>query len=225
MPHIHVNNEAELRQLAHLNHELRGKLWIYGLENVNSREAAVEANLAAKQHLKQLELGWHNNIGGPDADDQMNNVEAQKVLEGLCPPTDLETLLISGYWGSRYPTWLVDQQNNGPKNLHKLTLVNSSQLRSIPEHSELFTHLRSLEIACCNWDFLPDNMERLTSLKELILSFCNNILSFPTLPQSLERIEIVECKAMLMSWQKIEHTFPTKKKGKIHILHHLPFSI
>ncbi|KAF0896432.1 hypothetical protein E2562_024301 [Oryza meyeriana var. granulata] len=206
MPFLTVMKEHgyEIQQLAHLNN-LRGKLQIDGLENVESQEAAVEANLAGKKRLKQLVLEW---------DDKNCSLDVHaEVLEGLCPPTELEILEIRGYRGSRYPSWLVGQQN-GPKYLHKLELSRCKRLGSIPEHSELFTHLRSLTIYMCSWDSLPDNMERLTSLEKLTLTFCNNVLSLPTLPQSLRKFKVQSSSAVLISscqtighpnWQMIEH--------------------
>uniref|UniRef100_A0A0E0RC06 AAA+ ATPase domain-containing protein n=1 Tax=Oryza rufipogon TaxID=4529 RepID=A0A0E0RC06_ORYRU len=132
-----------LRQLKHLNN-LRGKLiHIEGLRYVEGKNAAVVANLAAKERLKELVLHWSDMFNRCPVDVQ------EEVLEGLCPPTELEILEINCYHGSRYPSWLVDQQNNGPKYLDRVTFVRSSPLGSIPER---FTHLRSLRMRKCSWD-------------------------------------------------------------------------
>uniref|UniRef100_A0A0E0MI68 AAA+ ATPase domain-containing protein n=1 Tax=Oryza punctata TaxID=4537 RepID=A0A0E0MI68_ORYPU len=206
VPSLKVTREAgfELQQLKQVN-KLRGKLVIEGLENVESKKAAVEANLAAKKCLKELVLAWDDASSSPD-------VEAE-VLESLCPPMELETLEIRGYSCLRYPSWLMSQPN-GPKQLHKLVLRKSSQLKSIPQHSELFTHLHMLEISSCSWDSLPDNMERLTSLEDLTLECCSQILSLPALPRSLKRFRLLYCNEELTlscltsghpNFQKIEH--------------------
>ncbi|KAF6986943.1 hypothetical protein CFC21_004631 [Triticum aestivum] len=82
-----VRNEKgyEVNQLRDLN-KLRGKLNISGLENVKSKEEALEANLTAKEGIATLVLEW-------DGDDTVCSPEVQaEVLEGLCPPTGLETL-------------------------------------------------------------------------------------------------------------------------------------
>uniref|UniRef100_A0A0D3HPX8 AAA+ ATPase domain-containing protein n=1 Tax=Oryza barthii TaxID=65489 RepID=A0A0D3HPX8_9ORYZ len=132
-----------LRQLKHLNN-LRGKLiHIEGLRYVEGKNAAVVANLAAKERLKELVLHWSDMFNRCPVDVQ------EEVLEGLCPPTELEILEMNCYHGSRYPSWLVDQQNNGPKYLDRVTSVRSSPLGSIPER---FTHLRSLRMRKCSWD-------------------------------------------------------------------------
>lgn len=47
----------ELCQLKQLN-KLRGKLSIYGLENVSSQEDALDAELHRKENLKEVKLTW-----------------------------------------------------------------------------------------------------------------------------------------------------------------------
>lgn len=192
-----------IHQLKHLNN-LRGKLHIRGLEYVEGKEAAVEANLAAKERLKELVLDWCHLFKRCPVDVQ------EEVLEGLCPPTELEILEVSDYKGSRYPSWLMGQQN-GPKLLCKVKLARSSLLRHIPE---CFTHLRSLRLYMCSWDSLPDNTERLASLEELILESCNGISLLPVLPQSLETFLVAFCNPEFMNscrtidhpnWQRIKH--------------------
>nr|BBF89556.1 putative NBS-LRR class RGA [Oryza glaberrima]BBF89561.1 putative NBS-LRR class RGA [Oryza glaberrima] len=212
IPLLTVTKEAgcEIQQLAQLN-KLRGRLQIEGLENVESKEAAAGANLAAKKGLKELVLVW-------DWNDESCSPDVQaEVLEGLCPPMELETLEIRGYRCSMYPSWLVGQLlnlNNGPKFLNQLKLNRCSPLGSIPQQSELFTDLRSLVIWCCSWDSLPDNMERLKSLEKLELFLCPQILLLPALPLSLKTFRLYRCSDVLTSscqtighenWQKIKH--------------------
>ena len=73
---------------------------------------------------------------------------------------------------------------DAPKQLHRLELCSCSQLASIPEDSELFIGLRELRINSCDWDMLPQNMERLMSLQTLEISWCNKMELLPTLPQA-----------------------------------------
>ncbi|KAI5001550.1 hypothetical protein ZWY2020_026200 [Hordeum vulgare] len=158
-----VSNEQgyEVKQLRDLN-KLRGCLCIKGLENVRSKEEALEANLAAKERLTELELQWN---GDADAYRCSREVEAE-VLEGLCPPVGLQTLHIYSYQGTRYPDWMVGKQKGG---LQELVLWHWKQLGPAPQLVEAFPHLHVLELWNCNWDALPCNMEHLTSLKELVL--------------------------------------------------------
>ncbi|KAF0896433.1 hypothetical protein E2562_024302 [Oryza meyeriana var. granulata] len=134
LPFLTVKKEVgyELQQLSHLNN-LRGKLRIHGLKNVQSKEEALEAKLVDKKRLTELTLAWDDG-SCTSSDDE------EGVLEGFCPPMQLQKLEIRDYHGSSYPNWMVDKNKNGP-----------------------------------NWDTLPDNLEHLTSLKELRISECPNI--------------------------------------------------
>ena len=198
----------EIKQLRDLN-KLRGSLTINGLENVKSKEEALEANLTSKERLTELSLIW---LGCVDDARCSPKVEAE-VLEGLCPPVGLETLRISFYSGSRYPDWMVGRLNGGPKYMQNLQLYRWGQLGPGPE-LEAFPHLRMIEIHCCSWDALPGNMEHLTTLKELSIFSCMNIRWLPTLPWSLDKIKLITCNSELMkacqtegdpNWHKIKH--------------------
>jgi len=207
LPSFTVKKEQgyELKQLKHLN-KLRGALRIRGLEIVGSKEEALEAQLARKERVAQLDLEFGYVSCNPD--------DQAEVLEGLCPPKDLEQLGIYDYRGSRYPSWMLSrQQPDAPKRLQILRFQTCSPLASIPEDSELFTHLRELRISHCDWDRLPENMERLVSLQKLTIFGCIKMELLPTLPQSLRNIDIHSCDALSTTcreeghenWHKIQH--------------------
>ncbi|KAF7105948.1 hypothetical protein CFC21_106715 [Triticum aestivum] len=207
LPGFTVRDEqgCELKQLRDLN-KLRGSLWIRGLENVQTKKEALEANLAAKERLTQVSLEWRANRS-------CNPKVQADVLECLCPPTSLTKLNILNYKGSRYPKWMVCKQNGGPKDLKELRLTGWNQLGRAPD-LVAFTLLSSLDLWNCGWDALPGNMEHLTLLKRLVMYKCLNILSLPTLPQSLERFLLRKCNDGFMkscltighpNWEKIEH--------------------
>ena len=101
----------ESHQLKYLN-KLQGKLQIHGLENVESKEEAVEVSLAGKEKLTELVLQWGSGSCSPE-------VQAE-VLEGLCPLKYLEILEISQYDGMTFPNWMMSEHNGGPKNLQEL---------------------------------------------------------------------------------------------------------
>uniref|UniRef100_A0ACD5WP72 Uncharacterized protein n=1 Tax=Avena sativa TaxID=4498 RepID=A0ACD5WP72_AVESA len=204
-----VSNEqgCELKQLRDLN-KLRGKLDIRGLENVKSKAQALQANLAAKERLTALRLSWSY-----DVDTRCSPEVEADVLEGLCPPAGLQELMVYYFAGSRYPDWMVSKHSGGPKYLQVLFLWGCSQLVS-SGLAEAFPHLSVLRLFDCNWDTLPDNMEHLTSLKELWIYACENIRSLPTLPQSLEKFILFYCNEEFVKscqivghahWKKIEH--------------------
>lgn len=192
--------------LRYLN-KLRGSLEILHLDNVESKVEALEANQAAKERLTHLSLSQSGATRSSSPE-----VEAE-VFESLCPPIWLETLYIYNYRGLRYPNWMVGKQNGGPKDLRGLKLHGWSQLGPAPR-LEAFVHLRSLTVWDCSWDALPDNMENLILLKDLMICECLNISSLPTLPQALEEFTLKWCTDELMkscqtighpNWQKIEN--------------------
>ncbi|XP_051198997.1 putative disease resistance protein At3g14460 [Lolium perenne] len=170
----------ELKQLENLN-KLRGQLLISGLEKVESKVEALEANLASKEGLSTLKLSWK---WGGEASPE---VQAE-VLEGLCPPKDLKSLIIEGYEGSTYPSWM---HNGGPKHVNHLQLSMCTQPG--PELVGFCAHLHELTIEWCSWDALPDYMEHLTSLQTLHITYCQNIQLLPALPQSLARLDLTGC--------------------------------
>uniref|UniRef100_A0A287JCC2 AAA+ ATPase domain-containing protein n=2 Tax=Hordeum vulgare subsp. vulgare TaxID=112509 RepID=A0A287JCC2_HORVV len=99
-----VNKEIqgfELNQLEHLI-ELR-KLGIYNLENVYTKEEAIEAKLVQKDHLHKLALHWDSER--PNTEPGVEVV----VLESLQPHRNLQELSITGHRGPSCPTWLGDK--------------------------------------------------------------------------------------------------------------------
>ncbi|CAN6226714.1 unnamed protein product [Urochloa humidicola] len=202
----------ELKQLKHLN-KLRGTLGIYGLGIVGSKEEALEAHLTQKKRLTKLVLSFHCYW------ERDQDIVAE-VLEGLCPPEDLQELTIQRYYSpSGYPSWMLSRQHpDSPKRLQTLELKRCSRLASIPVHSELFIRLLELRIEFCDWDSLPENMECLVSLETSIVERCLKMGSLPTLPQSLREIQIDFCGVLNTTckeeghenWHKIQH-IPKKR--------------
>jgi hypothetical protein len=206
--HFIVSNEQgyELEQLRDLN-MLRGRLAIRGLDNVKSKDQALQANLAAKQ-LTELSLWW-SSYG-----QRRSSPEVQSdVLEGLCPHVGLQKLVLFHFAGCRYPDWMVGKDRGGPKCLQELRLLICSQPAAFGL-AKAFPHLRVLKCYQCSWDDLPCNMDHLTSLKELVIKYCPNIRSLPSLPQSLEKFSLHMCNDEFMvscqtvghpNWENIEH--------------------
>lgn len=91
----------ESKQLEHLI-ELR-ELGIYNLENIHTKEEAVEAKLIEKNCLESLKLDWDDNRSNIDPD-----VE-EVILENLRPHGNLLKLSIRGHRGSYCPKWLGDE--------------------------------------------------------------------------------------------------------------------
>ncbi|EMS59106.1 Putative disease resistance RPP13-like protein 1 [Triticum urartu] len=202
----------QLKQLGNLN-KLGGELCICGIENIESKAEALEANLADKGGLRKLVLQW----------DGVASAEVEtEVLEGLCPPKYLDELTIEGYIGLRYPSWMDGEDNGGPKYLKNLKFSGCSQELG-PELRGFVSHLRVLSIQFCSWVSLPDCMEHLRSLHELSIRCCSNIRSLPTMPQSLQDFRVHACNDVLMgsckiigdpNWEKVQHIPRARIGGK-----------
>uniref|UniRef100_J3LV78 Uncharacterized protein n=1 Tax=Oryza brachyantha TaxID=4533 RepID=J3LV78_ORYBR len=159
----------ELEQLKGLNN-LRGSLRICGLQNVGSKETALEAKLYDKKHLTELTLAWYHQ-------DQSCNPDLQtEILQGLCPPSQLTQLRVIGYEGWRYPSWLSQNQTSLVKCLQSLDLWRCSNLESLPDIAELFSNLRYLQLIS------------IPKLKGL-----------PRLPDNLKTLHITSCEALVVT--------------------------
>ncbi|XP_040384521.1 disease resistance protein RGA2-like [Oryza brachyantha] len=181
----------ELFQLKKLN-KVRHVLKIDGLENVLTKEDAQQAELHEKACIRGLILTW-----SPSGDMSLQEQDLQsEVIQALGPPTHLQILAIEGYKGSSYPSWMTGDGPEVLMCLRDLLLIDCTELASIPEHSVLFKYLHALEAIRCNWRCFPDNMEHLNSLVKLGIQSCNEILSLPTLPQSLKKLKIKECEQL-----------------------------
>ncbi|KAH7677400.1 P-loop containing nucleoside triphosphate hydrolase protein [Dioscorea alata] len=84
--------------------QLRGKLRILRLENVHTKDEAMEAKLNEKELIEELVLSWSGDFkwnGGP--------IESNfATLEALRPHANLKTLIIHNNTGGKIPTWLED---------------------------------------------------------------------------------------------------------------------
>ncbi|TVU13801.1 hypothetical protein EJB05_37229, partial [Eragrostis curvula] len=115
-----------IRELKNMR-ELRGQLCIRGIENVRSKEEAMEAGLMDKKHLDALVI------------------EGRKVpkfaLEGLQPHPNVKELTIKFYQDQAFPDWMLQ-----PDNLANLLHVNLESCRSLSTlpplgHLPLLKHL------------------------------------------------------------------------------------
>ncbi|KDO53848.1 hypothetical protein CISIN_1g042986mg [Citrus sinensis] len=129
---------SRLRELKPLMH-LRGTLNISKLENVKDVGDAEEAQLDGKKNLKVLMLQWTCSI------DSLSSREAETektVLEMLKPHKNLEQICISGFRGTKFPTWLGCSFFS---NLVTLKFQDCSMCTSVPSVGQL-PSLKHLEV-------------------------------------------------------------------------------
>nr|CAD1842854.1 unnamed protein product [Ananas comosus var. bracteatus] len=154
----------ELEQLQNLN-ELRGRLRIDSLENVESKESAIAANLKEKKYLDMLQLVWR------DGEDNVNSNLDVEILEGLQLPPNLTSLILDGYRGRSCPSWPEHQTSD----IQELTLERCRMLEELPPMEQLYPSCRSLEL--CNLSklkalhTLPPSLRKLTILITPALTF------------------------------------------------------
>lgn len=185
-----------MQQLESLNY-LHGSLGIRGLENVESKERALEAKLTDKKYLTELSLAW-------SPGQRCSPHIEMEIIEGLCPPSELTRLRIDGYHGRKYPSWL-SQNQNGLGRLQFLQLDSCSNLEALPEIGEIFIHLRELRLIGLDkikrLPRLPDN------LKCLEIGGCDSLVAV-TCVEDVEMIRsmLVERASQIEPSLEITHT-------------------
>ncbi|TYI91673.1 hypothetical protein E1A91_D02G009900v1 [Gossypium mustelinum] len=138
------DNELHLDALECLN-ELGGQLKICDLQSVRDKEEAGKANLRLKTKLCKVIFEWS----------KFSNNTCEEVLEGLQPPSGLQSLIVWNYGGENLPSWMsrpVHGSNIGSlllDNLMELELNNCINCKSLPPLGQLqslkFFALRNME--------------------------------------------------------------------------------
>nr|DAD30256.1 TPA_asm: hypothetical protein HUJ06_031724 [Nelumbo nucifera] len=134
-----------IKELHGLN-QLIGGFTIWGLRRVRDRMGSKEANLKDKPHLRSLKLtwwpsDWNNGVITPSvAPDEValwvlygNNevapIEEENVLEQLQPHQNIKKLIIEGYRGMKFASWMIN--SSLLPNLVKVDLVNCASCKSL----------------------------------------------------------------------------------------------
>lgn len=126
---FHVKKESghRLGELKEMNN-IRGRLSVRFLENVEHQQQAVDAHLDCKEHVKHLQLEWS------DLPRPITSELDSDVLEALRPHPDLDRLNITGYKGLRSPTWF---ETNWMKALTSVILENCMGWVQLPPLGQL----------------------------------------------------------------------------------------
>ncbi|KAL9328445.1 hypothetical protein ACSQ67_003448 [Phaseolus vulgaris] len=118
--------------------KLGGTLRIKGLENVSNEWDSKQANLIGKKDLNILHLSW-----GGSANLEGSNVNVERVLEALEPPSSLKRFRVKGYKGRQLSSWM----RNGTvlRDLVEVKLLDCNNCEELPPLGKL-PHLKRVEV-------------------------------------------------------------------------------
>ncbi|XP_022747359.1 putative disease resistance RPP13-like protein 1 [Durio zibethinus] len=216
-----------IRELQNLSN-LKGRLSISELQNVNAAQYAGEAKISSKSDLDDLELEWCK-----DFSENLRKKEVQtEVLNLLRPNEVLKALAIRYYAGIAFPIWTEDPSF---KNLQSLKFVNCPNCTLLPALGKL-PLLKDLYIGGMksvtsvgnefygeNWTNAFPSLEKLhfrdmpewktwkpcevdeqgrkfRCLRDLLIVRCPKLIGpLPECLPSLEKLEIGNCQKLVVS--------------------------
>ncbi|KAM7268161.1 hypothetical protein ACFE04_010327 [Oxalis oulophora] len=125
---VSKGDKHQIRELQGLT-RLRGKLSIYGLDNVQDIKDVRSANLKGKEGLDDIALIWSNEFY-----DSRNTKLEMQVLDLLEPNKNLKVIKIESYGGNEFSSWLG---NPCFANLESVTLLRCKKCKSLPSLGKL----------------------------------------------------------------------------------------
>ncbi|KAI5341984.1 hypothetical protein L3X38_009859 [Prunus dulcis] len=178
------SDESGIREIGSLSH-LRGTLSLSRLENVIDAEDARKGDLKSKERVDELVLEWSWSD---------NTQETQLgVLDRLEPHRKLEKLIIRGYAGLEFSTWIGD----------RMAAVTSVGPEFYGESSLPFPVLETLEFEDMhNWKkWLPFAQDQVfPCLKLLSITNCPQLEGkLPENLDSLATLQIIKCEELVIS--------------------------
>lgn len=152
LPHFVVSKYQNclIGQLEGL-HNLRGTVQLYGLRDVPNKEEASKAKLCTKSNIQSLLLNWEDvkrsNMMSLFLNwvyEREREIEREKnnkcIIEGLEPHTNLKELIIEGFTGKIFASWIKKMTN-----LVKITLKSCKRCEKFPSLGHL-PKLREMKI-------------------------------------------------------------------------------
>ncbi|KAM7267123.1 hypothetical protein ACFE04_009289 [Oxalis oulophora] len=125
---VSKGDKHQIQELQGLT-RLRGKLSIYGLDNVQDIKDVRSANLKGKERLDDIALIWSNEFY-----DSRNTELEMQVLDLLEPNKNLKVLKIESYGGNEFSSWLG---NPCFANLERFTLLRCKKCKLLPSLGRL----------------------------------------------------------------------------------------
>ncbi|RWR72579.1 putative disease resistance protein RGA3 [Cinnamomum micranthum f. kanehirae] len=185
-----VSKENGIDELRNLN--FRGSINIQNLQNVLNPSDADKVGLRERHKLSSLGLSWkylHVSTAS-------ENENYERVIESLQPHSNLQSLSIENYMGSRFPDWLVHLK---VPNLIKISLVSCKRCKILPPFSQLH-HLEDLTMQNMpdleKWSS-DERSQTLPHIKRLEIRNCPKLSQMPHLP-SVADLKMMGCNEMLL---------------------------
>nr|UBY07326.1 NBS-LRR disease resistance protein [Dasypyrum villosum] len=150
--HMDGGDWCSLDELGYL-YQLR-HLTIHELENVYAPSFAANARLGEKMHLVELLLGCTSRLGHDGFVNEKENTpeeeqrRIEKVFEELYPPPCVEYLVISGYFGQQFPSWIMSMPMTPLKNLQFLLISDLACCTQLPNGLCQLPYLQVLGVHC-----------------------------------------------------------------------------
>ncbi|MQM03635.1 hypothetical protein Taro_036420 [Colocasia esculenta] len=170
------------------------ELKITNLEEVGSKEEAIQARLQGMERLQVLQLEWNGRWASSINQDSIKPELEGEVLQALQPNKGIRELHIEGYGGVRSPDWMeVSTLLSSFSSLRRVSLENCpnwqvppcsflSQLRHL-EHLLIFRMPKWEEWSCpVSWD----------CIRQLTIRGCPKLKELPLLPRALRRLDLEE---------------------------------
>ncbi|PWA62091.1 Cc-nbs-lrr resistance protein [Artemisia annua] len=223
LPYFKVGRQKgrQIEELGQLKH-LGGKLHICNLEEIDSKEEALKADLHGKRNLYEIEFHWSSwyGWGSRNYKDVINDKD---VLEGLQPAANVKILKIAYFSGDSFPEWAMKMKIKTERDwiplakLVKITLtdccncVNIPILEDLPLLQDLV--LRDLDNVTCLSSSSDQRMPLSPSLRSLKLSGMRNlekwtnvaVNSSTMLSPVLEKLEIIQCPKIILLDESLQH--------------------
>ncbi|OAY83659.1 putative disease resistance protein, partial [Ananas comosus] len=212
--------EIEACDWKHLNDSLSDPTSAIDSEGSNINPFAASLQLGHLKSLWSLRITNYPNIGSLLGLQEFNNL-AVLFLMG-CPKlahakAESGSLVIRDFITDAPSLLYVLLAEETLASLQRLDIEEFKEESFRSEEEQVLQHLTSLkelEFRSCSIKSLPNNLESLSSLEDLTISNCPNIMSLPDLPRSLSQLDLIGCNPVLkrrcqkphgQDWCKILH--------------------